>query len=215
VEEREEVPSVSDWTFPVETVLTEDLPPVETAILFYPMPPKDHEDAPALQLLRIMISGAANPFREDLVRERRKALEAGVQPFLNRRGGAVGFYAAQLPYRRKKTAFRQIGRSLKAVSASLTEERLVSAKRSYLLGREFGRYWASSQASRLGRARWDLGNVGEAFREEERVREVTLEDVRRAWRIYIEEQEPVRLYIRPERVPMVIRLFGWLYPVVG
>ena len=213
--ERATIPSVLDWSFPGETVLSEDLPPVETAIAFYPIPPFDHPDATALTLLRTMIDGAASPFRDDLVRERGKALEAGLEVFWNRRGGAIGFYAAQLPYRRKATAFRQIARSLDAVESSLTQELLDAAKRRYLLGRGWSRYYASSQAGTLGRARWHEGDVREAFREEDRIRKATLDDVRRVWRTYFEEPEPVRLYLRPERVPVMVRLFGWLYPLVS
>jgi hypothetical protein len=49
----------------------------------------------------------------------------------------------------------------------------------------------------------------------ERLKAVTLDDVRAAWRTYIEQAEPVRLYLKPERVPLLIRLFGWFYPVVN
>lgn len=212
---RHEIPLVMDWTFPAETVLTEDLPPVETATAFFPLPAQSHPDAVPLALLQTMIDGAASPFREDLVRGRGKALEAGVLVFWNRRGGALGFYSAHLPYRRKKTAFRQIERSLQAVAASLTGERLDAARREHLLRLSLERYWASSQADSLGRARWNLGETEEAFHREERVREVTLDDIQRVWRSYVEEPEPVWLHVKPEHVPVLVRLFGWLYPLVN
>jgi hypothetical protein len=60
-----------------------------------------------------------------------------------------------------------------------------------------------------------LGDVEEAFRYEERIREVSVDDVLRVWRTYVEECEPTRLYVRPERVPIAVRLFGWLYPLVS
>jgi zinc protease len=212
---RNEVPAILGMDLPEEIVLKEDLPPVETAIQFYPVPAMDHPDADALSMLQTMLTGQANPFREDLVRDRGKGLEAGMQTFINRRGGAIGFYAAQLPYRRKNTSFRQIEKSLDAVAASLTEERLESARRRVLALEYRSRSWASSLASGVGRASWHRGDSREAFQRVERLQAVTLADVRRVWRTYIEDAEPVRLYIKPERVPFLIRAFGWLYPVVN
>lgn len=212
---RPPVPSLLDWEFRSETVLREDLPPVETAILGFPLPPLDHPDADALTLLRLMTTGAADPFREELVRRHGKALEAGVEVFLARRGGALAFYSAHLPYRRRKTAFAWIERSLAAVEASLTEERLDSAKRSFLSGEYLGRYYADTQASRLGASRWNRGAAEDAFRQRERVRAVTLGDVRGVWRRYVVDQQPFHVYLKPEKVPLTIRLFGWLYPLVS
>ncbi len=213
--DRVEIPSIIGMELPEEVVLKEDLPPVETAIQFYPVPAMNHPDTDALSMLQTMLVGSANPFREDLVRDRGKALEAGMQMFINRSGGALGFYAAQLPYRRKNTAFRQIERSLDAVSASLTEERLGSARRRVLASEYGSRSWAASLASSIGRARWYRGDPREAFRNVDRLQAVTIGDVRRVWKTYVEEAEPVRLYILPERVPFLIRAFGWLYPVVN
>jgi zinc protease len=213
--DRPGIPSIPDWSFPEETVLSEDLPPVETAIAFYPVPGADHPDAAALVVLRSMLTGQANPFREDIVRRREKALEAGLEIFWNRRGGAIGFYAAQLPYRRKKTAFRQIGRSLERIAESLDERRLAAARRALLEGDYAARYYVASMADRIGRARWHRGDAADAFAQSERLRAVTLDDVRRVWRVYVEQREPVRLYLKPEHVPILIRLFGWVYPVVS
>jgi len=213
--DRPEFPSIPDWEFPEETRLTEDLPPVETAIEFYPVPGADHPDADALTVLRLMLSGQANPFREDIVRRREKALEAGLEILWNRRGGAIGFYAAQLPYRRKKTAFRQIGRSLETVAASLDERRLAAARRGLLAGDYTARYYGASMAGSIGRARWHRGDAEDAFERTERLRSVTLDEIRRVWHDYVEQAEPVRLYIKPEHVPILIRLFGWVYPVVS
>jgi len=213
--DRPPVPSLLDWEFRPETVLREDLPPVETAILGFPLPPLDHPDADAITLLRLMTAGAADPLREELVRRRGKALEAGVETFLARRGGALTFYSVHLPYRRKKTAFAWIERGLDAVEASLTEERLASAKRSFLSGEYRNRYSAAAQAGALGAALWNRGAAGEAFRQAERIRAVTIENVRGVWRRYVVEQRPFRVYLRPEKVPLAIRLFGWLYPLVS
>lgn len=213
--DRPEIPPIPGWTFSKETVLSEDLPPVETAIAFYPVPGPAHPDFDALTVLNRMLAGQANPFREDIVRRREKALEAGLEVFWNRQGGAIGFYAAQLPYRRKETAFRQIERSLVAVATALDDERLEAARRGLLSDEYSGRYYAASQAASIGTARWHRKDAQDAFLYTQRLRAVTLEDVRRVWNVYVQDAEPIRLYLKPESVPVFIRMFGWLYGVLN
>jgi zinc protease len=213
--DRPEVPPLLGRSFPPEVVLAEDIPPAEIAVAFYPVPGANHPDSDALTVLSSMLEGQTNPFREDIVRERGKALEAGVVSVLPRSGGFFAFYAAQLPYRRKSTAFRQLDRSMTATRDGLTEQRLQAASRRLLLSEHVSRFYAPSAASSLGRARWHRGEAADAFQRTERLLAVTLEDVHRVWRTYIENVEPVRLYFKPEKVPIVIRLFGWLYPLVS
>ena len=54
-----------------------------------------------------------------------------------------------------------------------------------------------------------------AFDRAARIDAVSLDEVRQAFRKYIAEPRPVRLYLKPERVPIAVRLFGWLYPLVN
>lgn len=211
---RREIPAVVEHDFPPETVLEEDLPPVETAIVFFPLPAADHPDGEALELLTAMLAGAANPFREELVRRRGKALEAGIERLEARRGGAFAFFAAQLPYRRKATAFRLVDRAIGAMEAVLTADRLDAARRALIRDAARERYSAEAQARAVGAARWLEGDPRRAFDRERRLRAVSIDDVRRVWRTWIEEAEPARLYVRPERVPLLVRLFGWAAPLV-
>ena len=95
------------WSYPPEVVLEEDLPPVETAIHVFPLPPSGSEEYWSLQVLAQLLSGGeVVPFREEIVTRRRKAVEAGTQFLFFRRGGAAILFSASLPYRRKTTAHR-------------------------------------------------------------------------------------------------------------
>jgi len=211
---RREIPELTGIE-PRDLVLSEELPPVETAILFFALPPADHEDAAALAVLQKMLFGRSDPFRDDLVRKRKNALEAGVEVLLNRRGGALGFYAAHLPYRRKETAFRQIRRTLARLETELDASRLRAARREIAQEDSARRFRAQTMARGLGIARWHQGDAREAWRRRGRLEAVTLEDVHRVWRRYVVEAESLRMYVKPERVPLWIRMFGWLYPVVA
>ena len=213
-----EVPAVTDWEFPEEIELSDDLPPVEIAALGFPLPPADSEDTWALLILRHLLAGGeVMPFAEELVRRRRKAVYAEAMHFEGRRGGMVVFLAGYLPYRRKATAFRLMEEALQKQARFewLTEETLRSAKRSLVLMELNETYFASSQAGSIGRVAWWNGDDRLGLERAPRIEAVTLEEVRNAYRRYIGEAKPVRLYVKPEKVPLLVRLFGWLYPLVN
>jgi hypothetical protein len=67
----------------------------------------------------------------------------------------------------------------------------------------------------VGREEWWTGDGRTALERAARIDRVSLDEVRDAWRKYLGDAEPVRLHVRPERVPLVVRLFGWLYPLVA
>ncbi len=213
-----DVPALIDWSFPEDVVLEEDLPPVETALYGFPLPPAGSVDRWALAVLeQLLAGGQVDPFAEILVERRRKAVFAQTTWLTMRRGGAVVFAAAHLPYRRRATAFRLADRARDELAqlAWLTEESLAGAKRA-LLRQELQRtYFAESRAAAIGRAQWWLGDERSAFEAAERIEAVTREQVAAAFRRYISEAEPVRVYLRPERVPWYVRWFGWLYPLVS
>jgi zinc protease len=216
--EPREIPPLLTWTYPEETDLQEDLPPVEAALMGFPLPPPDSEDADALDVLGQMLSGGSvDLFHEEHVRLRHRAIEAGTQVFDFRRGGGIVFYAVSLPYRRKATAFRDMLRTRETLSglAWLTDESLLSAKRTILRRELRQAYDAEARADAIGRARWWLGDERRAFDRVDRIRKVTREQVAAAYRTYVGSARPIRIYLRPEHVPLMVRLFGWLYPLVA
>ncbi len=69
-------------------------------------------------------------------------------------------------------------------------------------------------ARQVGRSRWWLDDETVAFDRGTRIDAVSIEDVRQAWQRYVADRPGVRLYVKPEKVPLWILLFGWLYPLV-
>jgi predicted Zn-dependent peptidase len=212
-----DVPALVDWEFPEEVTLKEDLPPAELAILGYSLPPADGEDYWAITLMQQLLGGGAvDQFEESLVTRRRKAVHASTEWMATRRGEALMFNAAFLPYRTRAKAFRLMEQALDELAALewLTEESLASAKRT-LLRREMNRvYYADSRADAIGRARWWQGDERVAFDAARRIEAVTRDEVERVFREYVMEARPVRVYLRPEKIPLYVRLFGWMYPLV-
>jgi predicted Zn-dependent peptidase len=133
-----------------------------------------------------------------------------------RRGGVIAFYSASLPYRREATAFRNINETLAKLGEFewLTEDSLASAKRKLASWQLRSAYFADGRADAIGRAFWFHGDEMTAFRSTARLRDVTAGDVRAVFEKYLAQARPVRLYIKPEHVPVMVRLFGWLYPLV-
>jgi predicted Zn-dependent peptidase len=97
----------------------------------------------------------------------------------------------------------------------LSDESLASAKRALRREEADRAYYAAAIADEIGSARWWEGDATRAFNREARIDAVTREQVAAAWRKYVGEPKPVRLFVRPEHVPLYVRLFGWLYPLVS
>jgi zinc protease len=213
-----EVPPLAGWSYPDDVVLKEDLPPAETALYGFPMPGPDSPEYWAVLVLSQMMGHAeVDPFAEILVDRRNKAVYADTQWFFLRRGSVLILAAAHLPYRRKATAYRLTEQTLEELSSLqwLTEETLEGARKT-LLRREWAAvYYAESRAREIGEAAWSFGDESIAFRRADRIREVTREQVAGVFRKYVTEAEPIRVYLRPEKVPLYVRLFGWLYPLVS
>lgn len=213
-----EVPSVTDVPVPSDIRFKEDLPPAEVAFVWYRLPPADATDRDALVVLDSLLTGGQiEPFTDELVRRRHKAVDAGTEFVMARRGGGVMFYAAALPYRREKTAFRLIDETVAHLGrrAWLTPETLAAAKRRLTKQQHWKTFFASSRADAIGQAEWWQGDWRRGLDETKQVEAVTLEHVSAAFDKYIGHAKPVRLYISPEKVPLWVRLFGWLYPLVS
>ena len=104
-----DVPEILGWTYPDLVELREDLPPVEVALTLFPLPAPAREDRATIEVLQeILARSATDPFEDELVRRRGRALLAGTETLTARRGGLIAFYAASLPYRRRGTAFRHL-----------------------------------------------------------------------------------------------------------
>jgi hypothetical protein len=69
-------------------------------------------------------------------------------------------------------------------------------------------------AAALGREGWWRGDAAGVLERAERLAAVDTADVERVFERYVGRVEPVRLYLEPRHVPLWIRLFGWLYPLV-
>jgi len=208
-----DVPALEGWKYPELVRLKEDLPPAEIAVLFYPLPPPNAPDDPAVTVLTEMLTaGQVNPFREDLVTRRRKALEAGSMVTMLRRGGSIYFFSAVLPYRREAGQFRVMRESLRRMSGLewLTDETLAGVKRRILRRVELRAYSAAEMADNLVQNRWWRGDAGETFARADRLASVTRADVAAAFDRYIARATPVRIYVQPRKVPVAVRLLGWL-----
>ena len=211
-----DVPPPLGWPCPPEVDLKEDLPPAKIAFLAYMLPPPSAPDADAIAVLcELLAGGYANPYHEDLVVRRRKALFGEVMRLDLRRGGPFVFVSGVLPNRSKADQFRDMGETVKNLGRKdwLTDESLAALKRKLMRRYENQNYFAADRAEAIGAERWWTGDVGRAFDRAERIGAVTRGQVAAAFDRYIGEASPVRIYIEPERIPLLVRMFGWLLPL--
>jgi zinc protease len=211
-----DVPPLLGWPCPSEVDLKEDLPPAKIAFLAYMLPPASAPDADAVAVLSEMLAGGyANPYHEDLVERRRKALFGEVIRLDMRRGGAFVFVSGVLPNRSKADQFGDIGETVKILGRKdwLTDESLSALKRKLMRRYENQNYFAADRAEAIGTARWWTGDAGRAFDRAERIGAVTRAQVAAAFDRYIGGVSPVRVYIEPERIPLLVKMFGWLLPL--
>jgi predicted Zn-dependent peptidase len=184
----------------------------------YPVPAAPAA-APAATAVEVMLSvlagGSVDPVRELVVTKRKKAIEAGIQTISLRRGGGIVFYSASLPYRRKGTAMRVLDEAIAQLDRMewLTDESLASGKRRLIEEDAEALVFAAERAEEIGQSRWWEGDAQRAFSRGARIGAVTKDDVAAAWKTYVRDARKIRVYVKPERVPAYIRLFGWLYPL--
>lgn len=211
-----DVPALSGWALPAEVELREDIPPAEAAALAFALPSADSADYDAVLLMLSMLRHFGD-FEDRLVRERRQALFAQEIVMLGRRGGGFLLATAALPYRRKATALRYIDEAVEELSSLdwLTDANLAAARRRMLLGEWARPYRSGEMVAAIGEAHWWRGKGRLALDSRERLEAVTADDVARAYRRYIGNARPVRVYIYPERVPWYVSWFGWLYPLAS
>lgn len=212
-----DVPEVLAWPLPGRLDLREDIPPVEVAVLGFPLPPAGAPDQPALEVLKQLLAGGqVNQAEEELVVRRRRALAAGMQWFQMRRGGGLALYAANLPHRSRASAFRDLQATLEKLGKFdwLSPGALAAAKRTLQRRAWQQVYFAEARAEAIGRARWHEGDAARALDRPARIEAVTEAEVRAAFNRYFTGGKPVQIFIRPEKVPLWLRLFGWLAPLV-
>jgi zinc protease len=211
-------PSLFGWKTPEKVELSEDIPPVEAAVVGFLLPGPSDPDAYAIKLMNQLLAwSAVNPFEEELVGRRKKALFAATEAMVWRRGEGLAFISASLPYRREKTAFRLIDEALAKLGRMewLTDKSLAAAKRAVLRGELEARWYAAQRANRLGEARWNEGDTRAAFESTAKIEAITRSDVAAAFEKYVARGRPIRVYIRPKHVPLLVSMFGWLYPLVN
>lgn len=214
VEAPPDIPLLSDWTYPDEVVLKDDIPPVEVAAMVYAMPAADSPDYQASNILVSMLN-RLDGFEDEIVKKSRRALYAQTVVLNMKAGGVLAFSSVALPYRTKDAAYRYLNETLQKLAEFewLDDEKLASMKRNYLRGEYRGRYYSSSMASRISFAQDWQGDANLAFDRETQIANVSVEDVKRVYRQYVLEATPVKAYIEPTHVPWYIRAFGRLYPL--
>jgi zinc protease len=210
-------PPLLGWKTADKVELREDIPPVEGAVVGFLLPGPNASDAYAIKLMNQLLAwNSIDPFQIELVVRRKRAVFGMSYAMVLRRGGCLIFASAALPYRREKTAFRYMDEALAKLGRMewLTDASLLAAKRTLLRHELEARWYPAQRANQLGEARWLEGNTRVAFERRAKIEAVTRADVAAAFEKYVAHGRPIRIYIRPQHVPLWVNMFGWVYPLV-
>ncbi|MFB3909345.1 MAG: M16 family metallopeptidase [Candidatus Eisenbacteria bacterium] len=209
-------PDLMAWTLQPQVDITENVPPANLAVLAYLLPPVTSPDYWAIEILRMMlVAGQVDPFKEDLVTRRGRAVDAATVVQQARRGGAIFFGSAALPYVSKDDQFRHLEESVRELGRMewLTPASFDAALRKRLRSDDESVYFAEARAKIIARMGWWFGDPALAFDRREKFRRVTYDQVADVFRRYVLDATAVRIYVRPEHVPWYVKTFGRLYPV--
>ncbi len=195
-----DVPDLSTWSFPERIVLKEDLPPIKIAAQVWFGPTRRDADYWAYRVMTEMLAGGElDRFREELVTERGKAIEAFTIAEELRAGGILAFGSLSLPFRMRGKAFRLIEDSIEALDAGawMSEDNLETVRRRMLRDELGRRYYAESMADAIGQAYAWQGDDSLALEgASEAIDAVTLDQVHAAWQTYVIDAQPVELFIK-------------------
>ena len=195
-----EVPELRSIDFAERIEMTEDIPPIKVAALFYVGPTQRSEDWTAWEVMTQMLAGGQlDHFREELVTERGKAVEAGAIYEELEAGSILAFGSVSLPIRRKEKAIKLLHDSVDALSegAWLSEASLETARRRLLRSELERSYYADRMADAIGLAHAWRGDASLALEgSEEALRAVDLDDIKQVWDTYVVQGTPVELFIK-------------------
>ncbi len=193
------VPPIVGHPFPGRIALKEHIPPIRLTVLVYPTPsPRDRDWWP-MQLVETMLHGSeVDRFREEIVTERGKALEAQTISFDMKAGGFLGFGSVSLFLRGTEKAFRHAHDAVEALGglAWATDESLATAKRRLRSNELKKGYYAEARAQAIGQAAGWQGDprLGLETRDAA-IAAVTLDDVRAAWKRYVADATPTEIVV--------------------
>jgi len=193
------VPPLIEHTFPDRLVLKEDIPPVRVAALFFPLPPPSDPSYAASRLLRQMLSGSeVDRFRQILVEQQGKAMEAMTISTELRAGQMIAFASLNLPFRGQKKALSQLHAALDELEkdAWATPENLETARR-VLLRQELERRWSvEDEAAAIGEAWSWRGDEQLALgADTEALKKVTLPDVMAVWDRWVKKGHATEIVV--------------------
>ena len=180
--------------------LREKIPPIKISALVYRTPAPDDADYYAFSLLTQMLSGnAVDRFREELVENRGKAMEALTAP-MNLRAGSLWIAASiNLPFRWTRTAFKHLHQTIDTLDSGdwMSEENLATARKLELRNVLETRYFAASEASAIGEAwSWQRDTSLALDGKVAALKTITLDDIRAVWKKYVVDAKPTEVLIR-------------------
>jgi zinc protease len=179
--------------------------PAELPIVYlgYPVPNHTSNDAPALEVLSVILSGGrSSRLYRELVYERQLALEAGGDySYFSIDPNLFWFWATPLPGQTAETLEKELlGQMERLAREPVSEVELTRARNQIEASFVFQDDSIHRRASLLARFEL-LGGYAQKDRYLDRIRAVTAADLQRVARIYFQDDKKNVGILQPKRVP--------------
>lgn len=190
---------------------------VPMLIIGYPAPPSRHEDAVALEILQLVISGGeSSRLHREVVRKESVAVMAGGMNHLLKKAGMSMFFAAFTP----DVSVGKVEKSLLAQiellkNSGVTDDEMEKVKNATLTNRTFELYSAENICNRIGYSECIEGDYRMWVERLDALKRLDRERLVNVARTYWDDSRRHILHLQPKRTNPLLFLGGVIRRFLG
>ncbi|NLP04039.1 MAG: insulinase family protein [Fibrobacter sp.] len=183
---------------------------VPLIIIGYPAPSSSHEDAVALEILQLVISGGeSSRLHREVVRKESVAVMAGGINHLLKRAGMSMFFAAFTPDIKPANVERSLQKQIHRIKTDgITTEEMEKVRNSTLTSRTFELYSAENICQRIGFSECIEGDYRLWVERMELLKNLNTERLVEVARKYWDDSRKRVLYLQPRRTNPLLYIGG-------
>ena len=190
---------------------------VPMLIIGYPAPPSSHEDAVALEILQMVISGGEScRLHREVVRKESVAVMAGGMNHMMKRAGMSMFFAAFTPDISASRVEKSLQAQIQLIRESgISPSEMEKVKNSTLTNRVFELYTSENICHRIGYSECIEGDYRLWVERLEALKGLKLERLIDVARLYWDDSKRHVLFLQPKRVSPFLFIGGLIRRVFG
>ena len=190
---------------------------VPMLLIGYPAPPSWHEDAVALEILQLAISGGeSSRLHKQVVRRESVAVMAGGMNHLLKRAGMSMFFAAFTPDISAAKVENSLLKQVEQIrSNGISDKEMDKVKNSTLTSRTFELYSAENICNRIGYSECIEGDYKMWVERLDALKRLDKDRLTEVARKYWDDSHKHVLYLQPKRIKPILYIGGLLRRFLG